>query len=263
MHIDLAGRVGIVTGAARGIGRDLVLRLADEGVTTVAIDINAEGLASLGEELAKLDVPSSQLVCDVTDADRIQEVVEETLQQYGRIDVLVNNAGVVAGGAVDTLAEERWRHCHDVNLTGTFLMCRAVIPTMKKQRAGRIINASSFAAIIPSIGGAAYASSKAAVAHFTREIAGELGPWGITANAYAPGMIPTQMNHFAERSPEQQERLKDMLTIRRWGSTEDIANLVCFLASDQANYITGTLVDVSGGKFATQAPHLAYDRADL
>jgi 3-oxoacyl-[acyl-carrier protein] reductase len=115
---------------------------------------------------------------------------------------------------------------------------------------------------MPTVGGAAYGSSKAAVAHFTRVIAGELGPWGITANAYAPGMIPTEMNHFAERPEAVQERLLDMLTIRRWGSKDDIANLICFLASDQAEYITGTLIDVSGGKFATQQPRAAYDQAD-
>jgi 3-oxoacyl-[acyl-carrier protein] reductase len=130
---------------------------------------------------------------------------------------------------------------------------------MKTQRSGRIINASSFAAVVPSVGGAAYASSKAAVAHFTRAIAGELGPWNITANAYAPGMIPTDMNHFAERPSEVQDRLLDMLTIRRWETPEDVANLVCFLASDQAGYITGTLIDVSGGKLATQMPRTAYD----
>ncbi|MEQ7124262.1 SDR family NAD(P)-dependent oxidoreductase [Actinopolymorpha sp. B11F2] len=259
MHIDLGGRVAIVTGGGRGIGRALVLRLASEGVTTVAIDVNQEDLDALGAELADTGVPSSQFVGDVTDLERIQEVVDEVVRRHGRIDILVNNAGVAAGGPVDTLPVERWHSCQDVNLTGTFLMCKAVIPVMKKQRSGRIINASSFAAIVPSVGGAAYASAKAAVAHFTRAIAGELGPWNITANAYAPGMIPTDMNHFAERPDEVQDRLLDMLTIRRWGSPEDIAHLVCFLASDQAEYITGTLIDVSGGKLATQRPRTAYD----
>ncbi|HZC27884.1 MAG TPA: SDR family NAD(P)-dependent oxidoreductase [Actinopolymorphaceae bacterium] len=260
MHIDLRGRVAIVTGAARGIGRALVLRLAQEGVTTVALDVNQDGLDSLGAELADAEVPSSQFGCDVTNLERVQEVCDETVRRYGRVDILVNNAGVVAGGAVDVLAEDSWRHCHDVNLTGTFLLCKTVVPIMKAQRSGRIINVSSFAAIVPTVGGAAYASAKAAVAHFTRALAGELGPWNITANAYAPGMVPTQMNHFAERPDDEQERLKDMLTIRRWGSTDDIANLVCFLASDQAAYITGTLIDVSGGKLATQMPRIAYDR---
>jgi 3-oxoacyl-[acyl-carrier protein] reductase len=249
MHIDLTDRVAIVTGAGRGIGRDIALRLVDEGVKTVGLDVR-----ELGPEFDGIN-------CDITDSDQINEVVESVAQRYGRIDIVVNNAGVSKGAPLESLSEEVWRACHDVNLTGTFLMCKAVTPIMKKQRSGRIINAASFAAIVPTAGGAAYASSKAAVAHFTRAIAGELGPWGITANAYAPGMIPTEMNHFAERPADVQERLLDLLTIRRWGSTEDVANLICFLASDQAAYITGTLIDVSGGKLATQLPGSVHERA--
>jgi 3-oxoacyl-[acyl-carrier protein] reductase len=260
MHINLQGRVAIVTGAARGIGRDLVRRFAEEGVRTVALDVNESGLADLGAELAG-GPPSLQLACDVTDAARIGECVAATVAEFGQVDILVNNAGITAGGAVEVLSQESWQRCHDVNLTGPFLLSKAVVPHMKERRWGRIINASSFAAIMPTVGGGAYGSSKAAIAHFSRVLAGELGPWGITVNAYAPGMIPTQMNHFDERPPEQQEKLLDMLTLRRWGSTEDIANLVCFLSSEQAAYITGTLIDVSGGKYATQVPRLAYDNA--
>jgi len=256
MHIDLEGRVAIVTGAARGIGRDIIRRLAAEGVTTVALDVREAELDSLAGE-----VDGAQFVCDITNAARIAEVVGAVTDRYGRVDILVNNAGIASGGPFDTLAEETWRASYDVNLTGTFLMCKAIAPVMKRQQSGRIINAASFAAIVPAIGGAAYASSKAAVAHFTRVVAGELGPWGITANAYAPGMIPTEMNHYAERPQAEQDQLLDTLTLRRWGSSDDVANLICFLASDQAAYITGTLIDVSGGKLATQRPHIAYDRA--
>lgn len=261
MHINLEGRVAVVTGAGRGIGHDVVLRLAREGVSTVALDVNEANLDALGPELAGSGVPASQYVCDIRDSERIAAVIKAAHDQYGRIDILVNNAGVAVGGPVETMSEETWRFAQDVNVTGTFLMCQAVIPYMKQQRHGRIINASSFAAIVPSVGGTAYASAKAAVAHFTRTLAGELGPWDITANAYAPGMVPTEMNHFADRSAEVQEGLLDLLTLRRWGSPEDIGNLICFLASDQAGYITGTLIDVSGGKLATQIPRVAYDRA--
>ena len=141
-------------------------------------------------------------------------------------------------------------------------MCRAVIPAMKAQNSGRIINAASFAAIVPSVGSAAYAASKAAVVQFTRTLAGELGPWNITANAYAPGMIPTAMNGFAEMPEAAQERLLDTLSLRRWGDPAEVAELICFLASDAAGYITGTLVDVSGGKLATQVPRKAYEFAE-
>lgn len=148
-----------------------------------------------------------------------------------------------------------------MNLKGTFLMCRAVAPVMKKQRGGRIINAASYAAITPIVGGAAYAASKAGVHYFIRVLAGELGPWDVTVNCYAPGMIPTEMNHFDEAPAERQRRLLDTLTLRRWGIARDVANLVCFLASDHAAYITGTLIDVSGGKLATQIPRLAWEAA--
>ena len=268
MHIDLEGRVAIVTGAGRGIGRDLVRRLAAEGVRTVALDINEADLAALGEELGgqhapslQPHVPSLQLRCDVTDSAGLRAVVDQVTADLGRIDILVNNAGITATAPIDTLPEEAWRRCYDVNVTGTFLACQAVIPTMKAQHSGRIINASSFAAIVPSVAHAAYASAKAAVAHFSRALAGELGPWDITVNAYAPGMIPTTLNRFTERAQAEQDLLLDTLTLRRWGSSEDIGNLICFLASDQAAYITGTLIDISGGKLATQVPRVAYDYA--
>ncbi len=137
-------------------------------------------------------------------------------------------------------------------------MCQAVVPVMKRQRSGRILNAASFAAIIPSVGGAAYAASKSGVEGFTRVLAGELGAHEITVNCYAPGMIPTAMNRFADRPDAEKSRLLDTLTLRRWGSPRDVANLICFLASDLASYITGTMIDVSGGKFATQMPLVSH-----
>lgn len=262
MYINLEGRVAIVTGSGRGIGRDLVRRLAAEGVRTVALDVNEADLSALTEELRDQGVPSLQLRCDVTNSADLTSVVDRVTSEFGRIDILVNNAGVTATAPIDKLSEEAWRRCYDVNVTGTFLASRAVIPTMKAQHSGRIINASSFAAIVPSVAHAAYASAKAAVTHFSRALAGELGPWDITVNAYAPGMIPTQLNHFTERAQSEQDLLLDTLTLRRWGSSDDIGNLVCFLASDQAAYITGTLIDVSGGKLATQVPRVAYDYAN-
>ncbi|WP_375426109.1 SDR family NAD(P)-dependent oxidoreductase [uncultured Friedmanniella sp.] len=262
MHIDLEGKVAIVTGGGRGIGRDLVQRLAAEGVRTVALDVNESDLADVTEQLASDTPPSLQLRADVTSAEQLDAAVQQTLDAFGRIDILVNNAGITATSPVDLLSEEAWRRCYDVNVTGTFLASRAVIPTMKAQRSGRIINASSFAAIVPSVAHSAYASAKAAVAHFSRALAGELGPWGITVNSYAPGMVPTTLNGFTERARAEQDRLLDTLTLRRWGSSADIGNLICFLASEQAAYITGTLIDVSGGKLATQVPRVAYDYAE-
>jgi 3-oxoacyl-[acyl-carrier protein] reductase len=258
MLIDLSGRVAIVTGAGRGIGLEIARSFAREGVTVCITDIRQELLDSAAAEWQANGWQGLQLRCDVRSAADNKAVVEAVDKAFGHIDILVNNAGVASGTRVEDMPEETWDLNFDINLKGTMLMCQAVIPVMKRQRSGRILNAASFAAIVPSVGGAAYAASKAGVESFTRVLAGELGPWEITANSYAPGMIPTDMNGFANRSPEDQERLLDTLTLRRWGKPQDVANLLCFLASDQASYITGTMVDVSGGKFATQMPWLAH-----
>lgn len=289
MHIDLTGRVAVVTGAGRGIGRVIADTLVGEGVTTVALDLAAPGTRprsdapgapipsrSTGAPVASAPgvpapsgtsgapVPSGTtgtldpVACDVTDAEQVQAAMDGVLERHGRLDILVNNAGVNIEAPIDAMDPGDWSRVFDVNVGGVYLTCRAAMPAMKRQRFGRIVNAASFAAIIPSAGAAAYAASKAAVAMFTRTLAGELGPWGVTANAYAPGMIPTAMNRFADLPDAERERRLDMLTLRRWGVAEDVANLICFLASEQAGYITGTLIDVSGGKFATQVPSVPY-----
>lgn len=262
MRIDLNGRVAIVTGAGRGIGRQIAETMAREGVQTAVTDIHESNLDDVGRAFAENGWEGMQRRCDVREASQVAALVEEVVARYGRIDILVNNAGVAPGGYVETLSEEAWDLNLDVNLKGTFLMCRAVVPIMKRQRAGRILNAASFAAIVPSLGNAAYSAAKAGVVYFTRVLAGEVGPWNITVNAYAPGMIPTELNHFAEMPPTQQQRLLDTLTLRRWGEAQDVANLLCFLASDLAGYITGTLIDISGGKLATQIPRQAYEHAE-
>lgn len=261
MLIDLHDKVAVVTGAGRGIGRDICLALAHEGVAVVALDVTADALTAVHTELTAIDPRCRAYACDVRDAARITEIVADVDAGLGRIDLLVNNAGVVDDNPIADVDESTWDLVQDVNVKGTFLMCRAVIPIMKRQGTGRIINAASFAAIVPRVGGVTYATSKAAVTHLTRGLAGELGPWNITVNAYAPGMIPTDMNHFTERPAAEQDALLDTLTLHRWGSTDDIASLICFLTSDKAGYITGTLIDISGGKLATQLPHEAYDRA--
>lgn len=252
MLVDVAGKVVLVTGGARGIGRALAERFHAEGSRVVALDV------AFAEEQAPATGYYS-LRCDVSDRESAQRAVGEAVDRFGGVDVLVNNAGVNVEGLVSDLDPGRWRLAFDVNVTGTFLMSQAVIPAMKSQHSGRIINAASFAAIVPSVGSAAYAASKAAVVQLTRVLASELGPWDVTVNAYAPGMIPTAMNGFADLPEPEQARLLDTLSLRRWGRPEDVADLVCFLASDAAQYITGTLIDVSGGKLSTQMPHRAYE----
>jgi 3-oxoacyl-[acyl-carrier protein] reductase len=258
MLLDLADRVVVITGAGRGIGRVIAETFQREGSVVVGLDVEIRALewlsASAGERAAAF-------ACDVRDGGQVNAVVTDVLERFERIDVLVNNAGVLVEGLVEELDDERWDFCFDVNVGGTFRMCRAVIPPMKAQQSGRIINAASFAAIVPSVGSAAYAASKSAIVQFTRTLAGELGPWNITANAYAPGMIPTTMNGLADLTGAARDRLLDTLALRRWGEAAEVADLVCFLASDAARYITGTLVDVSGGKLATQLPRHVYKPA--
>ena len=259
MLLDLTDRVVVVTGAGRGIGRVIAETFQRERSIVVGLDTELDALDWLeGGELGRTAV----FAADVGDSRAVDAMVAEVMARFGRLDVLVNNAGINVTGAVEDLTDEQWDRCFAVNVGGVFRMCRAVIATMKAQRSGRIINAASFAAIVPSVGSAAYAASKAAVVQFTRTLAGELGPWNITANAYAPGMIPTAMNGFAELPQPDQDRLLDTLSLRRWGEAAEVAELICFLASDAARYITGTLVDVSGGKLATQVPAKAYELAE-
>jgi 3-oxoacyl-[acyl-carrier protein] reductase len=253
MELDLSGKVVLVTGAARGIGRTIAETFEAEGSIVAALDLD-------GSELRSMSHP---FVCDVSDSATVSATVEAIVGEFGRIDVLVNNAGINAVGAVDEIEDDLWDKCFDVNVGGVFRMCKAVAPVMKRQGSGRIINAASFAAIIPSVESAAYAASKAAVVQLTRVLAGELGPWNVTVNSYAPGMIPTSINGFAQMPEDAQARLLDTLTLRRWGTPADVAELLCFLASDAASYITGALIDVSGGKLATQIPSRAYERAGL
>jgi NAD(P)-dependent dehydrogenase (short-subunit alcohol dehydrogenase family) len=279
MELDLKDRVVVVTGAARGIGAVIASRFAAEGARVVALDLafpNDPAVAAQAEAEAGADTDAvadahataprssapriTRVTCNVADPTSVDAAVAEIVERHGTIDVLVNNAGINVEGPVAELDWERWRACFDVNMGGVFLMSRAVAPVMQEAGRGRIINAASFAAIVPSVGSAAYAASKAAVVQFTRVLASELGPWGITVNAYAPGMVPTAMNGFAEMPQDAQDRLLDTLSLRRWESPDDVANLLIFLASDASAYITGALLDVSGGKLATQIPARAYGR---
>lgn len=260
MEINLRDKVAIVTGGGRGIGRVIARTFAGEGAKVAIIDFKQDLLDDATAEWEKAGWNGLRVSADVRDKAQVQKAVAAIEAKYGRVDILVNDAGVASGDRVTELAEEVWDDNFDTNAKGTFLMCQAVAPIMKRQKSGRILNAASYAAITPSIGGAAYAGSKYAVVGLTRVLAGELGPYDVTVNCYSPGMVPTLMNRFAEAPEERKQQLLDTLTLRRWGTPEDVANLLAFLASDLAQYITGAHIDCSGGKYATQFPSLAYEQ---
>jgi len=241
---DFTGRVAIITGAARGLGRAAATRLHERGAS-VAVNIRdrarAESVArALGERA--LAVPG-----DVTAAGAPDEIVRRTLDRFGRVDILVNNAALARPTRFADLSPEEWRQALEVNLTAPFLLIRAVLPAMQAQRYGRIVNVSSSAGrMVSTLGGAHYTASKAGLLGLTRAAAKELGKFGITVNAVCPGMIDTELTR-ENASPELLERLAAGYPVPRLGTALEVADLICFAASEAAGYITGAAFDINGG----------------
>ena len=242
--LDFSGRVAIVTGAARGLGRAAAERLYERGAG-VAVNVRdaarAEALAgSLGDRA--LAVPG-----DITADGAPDEIVRHTLERFGRIDILVNNAAFARSTRFPNLSAQEFRDALEVNLTAPFLLTKAVLPTMQAQRYGRIINISSSAGrMVSTLGGAHYTASKAGLLGLTRAAAKELGQFGITVNAVCPGMIDTELTH-ENAAPDLLERLAAGYPIPRLGTALEVADLICFAASEAAGYITGTSLDINGG----------------
>jgi NAD(P)-dependent dehydrogenase (short-subunit alcohol dehydrogenase family) len=242
--MDFTGRVAIITGARRGLGRAAAERLYELGAG-VAVNIRehdaAETLArSLGERA--LAVPG-----DVSAAGAPERIARLTLERFGRIDILVNNAAFARGTRFPELSAEEWRTTVEVNLTTPFLLSQAVLPAMREQRYGRIVNISSTAGrMVSTLGSAAYTASKTGLLGLTRAAAKELGKYGITVNAICPGMIDTELTH-ENATPEVLERLAASYPVPRLGTAREVADLICFIASAQAGYITGASLDINGG----------------
>jgi 3-oxoacyl-[acyl-carrier protein] reductase len=243
-----AGRVVIVTGAAKGIGAAIARAFAREGARLAALDIDAPGLDALVKELTGGGAEAVGLRCDVTAPGEVRGAVDAVVTRWGRIDVLVNNAG---GFAVirrtEDIPDEEWDAILRFNLTSMFLCAKAVLPTMKRQRAGRIVNMSSVAGRAGAVTVAShYAAAKAGVLGFTRHLAREVAGEGITVNAVAPGTVGTE-RWKALRTPEESRRLAEGVPVRRVSEPAEIAECVMFLASDAAAYMTGATLDVNGG----------------
>jgi NAD(P)-dependent dehydrogenase (short-subunit alcohol dehydrogenase family) len=242
----LKNRVAIVTGAGRGIGRAIAQAFAREGACVAACDVNA---ALLNDVLAANEAWDGRVLAfqmDVTRADQIQQVVGEVMNQWSTIDILVNNAGIYEVLPFEEISEAQWDRLLAVNLKGAFLCCGAVVPHMKRQGGGRIINmASSAGKTGGTLAGAHYSVSKAGVICLAKQLARELGPHGITVNAIAPGRIDTPMIQIA--SDEENESFRLRTPLGRLGTADDVANAAVFLASDEASFITGEILDVNGG----------------
>ena len=240
----LEGRVSIVTGGARGIGKAIAMELADAGSDIVIFDVLDEGVDT-AREIEKKGRKAGFYKVDITDLDAVNSVVEKVLEEFGRIDILVNNAGITRDTLLMRMEESDFDLVIKVNLKGTFNCTKAVLKPMMKARWGRIINISSIIGLMGNVGQANYAASKAGIIGFTKSVAKELGKRNITVNAVAPGFIRTPMTE--RLSDEVKEGYFKLIPLGRFGEPEDVAKVVRFLASDDAGYITGQVIQVDGG----------------
>lgn len=254
-------RVAIVTGGTRGMGRAISLELAKRGCTVCAVYRSDKESAEILEgELKKINAESCTLCGDVSSQETANQIVEQVAELWGRVDILVNNAGIFDFCYIEDMTEAYLDRILSINFKSQFFMMKAVIPHMKKAGGGRIVNASSISGHFADCGLVGYGASKASVDMLTKIGAGELGPYHITVNAYAPGIIHTDMTHemICERGDEQ---VQDMC-LGRFGTPEDAAALVGFLTSEEAGYLTGEIIGVDGGMFKVQNAYLAYKRAE-
>ena len=239
-------KVALITGAGRGIGRVIALQLAESGVDIALTDLNPD-LEDMRSELEQKGSKCLAFQVDVTDPEAIEEMVNQIVGSEGRIDVLVNNAGITQDNLMMRMKAEQWSKVIDVNLNGVFHTTRAVLRTMMKQRSGKIISISSVVGFSGNPGQVNYSSTKAALVGFTKSLAREVGSRGITVNAVAPGFIDTAMTQTLNEA--QQEEILRQIPLKRMGAPEDIAHAVDFLASKKADYITGTVLHVNGGMY--------------
>ncbi len=240
-------RVAVVTGGGQGIGKGVLLSLASAGINVVAADINPEAALEASREAESLGVRAISCEVNVAEAGSVKEMVSTTMDTFGRIDHLVNNAGITRDSLLMKMDDAAWNAVINVNLNGTYLCSRMVVRQMIKQRYGRIVNISSVVGAMGNVGQTNYAASKAGVVGFTKALAREVAQRNITVNAVAPGFIKTAMT---DAIPEKaRELLVSQIPMQRLGTPEDVASAVNFLLSDAASYITGQVIAVNGGMY--------------
>lgn len=243
--MSLSGKIALVTGGARGIGQEIVLKLAQEGANIIISDINKEGALETLKMIEDMGREGMAADGDISNSDEVDAMVQQAIDQFKRIDILVNNAGVTKDNLLLRMKNEDWDFVLNINLTGSFYCSKAVAKYMVKQKEGSIVNISSVVGVMGNAGQVNYASSKAGLIGLTKSLARELAPRGIRVNAIAPGFIDTEMTKALPE--EARNRLITQIPLTRLGTPADIANCVSFLVSEYAGYITGQVVHVNGG----------------
>jgi len=247
-NLGLADRVAIVTGGSRGIGKAVVSMLASFGANVVVNYVKDEAAATATVNLALgHNVKAIAIQADVSKLSDAERLLQETVEHFARVDFLICNAGIWEGAAVESISEELWEKSLDINLKGTWSVCRAAVPIMKQQRFGRIVIVSSTAGQRGEPNYSNYAASKGGQISFTKSLAPELGPFGINVNCVAPGWVETEMSTDALGDAAQQESIIKGIPVGRVATPEDIAGAIIFLCSNWANHITGEVLNVNGG----------------
>jgi 3-oxoacyl-[acyl-carrier protein] reductase len=244
--MELSGRVAVVTGAARGIGREIAGRIAAAGASVVVMDVTDDGVAQAAAELSKAaGVTARGYRCDVSSFDDANSVGERVLADFGRVDILVNNAGITRDRLFLRMSADDWNAVLNVNLTGAFNVTKAFAPAMLKQRSGCVVNIASVVGQMGNAGQANYSASKAGMIGLTKSLAKEFAPRGVRVNAVAPGFIRTPMTDSL--SEDVQGQMKQAIPLGRFGETGDVASVVMFLVSDASAYVTGQVINCDGG----------------
>jgi 3-oxoacyl-[acyl-carrier protein] reductase len=243
--VDLSGQVALVTGASRGIGKAIALALGRSGAKVACIARNEEKLKETAAEIAAAGGAATVHACDVVDSAAVQRAVEAVVEEGGRLDIVVNNAGITRDTLIPRMSDEEWDDVIATNLRSVFLLTRAATLVMMRQRSGRIINISSVSGLMGNPGQANYSASKAGVIGLTQTVAREIAGRKVTVNAICPGFISTEMTDAL--GPMVQEEVKKRVPAKRLGEAEEVADAVLYLASDSASYITGQVITIDGG----------------
>ncbi|MCD6441296.1 MAG: 3-oxoacyl-[acyl-carrier-protein] reductase [Candidatus Marinimicrobia bacterium] len=245
MELSFKDKIVVVTGAGRGIGRSIAERFAELDATVILSDYNEESLKDVAADFDKKHFSFKAIPCDVTNADQVNLMLKEAIDSYGKIDVLINNAGITRDTLLIRMKDEQWNAVLDTNLKGVFFTTRAAAKYFMKQRYGRIINISSVVGITGNAGQGNYSASKAGVIGFSKSMAQELAGRNITVNVIAPGFIETEMTNVLSESVK--DDFIDKIPLKRAGTPKDVANTALFLASHLADYLTGQVIKVDGG----------------